>query len=81
MLTLKGALRGFVRITLLFLESPLDRFSAEGLLSKKAQFYDYRPMLPSCSQIRFLTLVPPTCGHARFTATSSTPGIISLKTL
>ena len=72
-------MRSFVHKTLLFLENPLDRFSAEGLLSKKAQFYDSRPILPSYSQIRFLTLVPSTCGHAHFTTTSSMPGIISLK--
>ena len=53
-----------MHITLLFLENPLDTFSAEGLLSQKAQFYESDEHCQITLKYGFLTLFPSMCGPA-----------------
>ena len=74
-----SALNISVRISLPFLENPLDTLSAEGWLSQKAQFSGSRPVLPNYLQIRLSTLPPSTSGCASCPTASSTPAVISLK--
>lgn len=69
----------FVHITLLFLGNPLETFSADELLSQKAQFYDSWPILPHYFQILLFMVPPSTWGYTGFTTASSKPCITTLR--
>lgn len=69
----------FVHITLLFLGNPLETFSADELLSQKAQFYDSWPILPHYFQILLFMVPPSTWGYTSFTTASSKPCITTLR--